>query len=68
MKYARPDFDRYVKAHVMIPREVRPPELLHRSILDPRIIYPPVINKSAYRKLMRLVVRIKQLLSAPGIL
>ena len=68
MKYAHRDFDRYVKAHVMSSREVRAPELLHGSILDPRISYPPVINKSAYRKLMRLVVRIKQRFSAPGIL
>jgi hypothetical protein len=66
---------------------VRVPELLRGSVLDPRIGYPPVINKSAdidpcllgakrlfariansHQKLMPLVVRMKELLSGPGML
>jgi hypothetical protein len=87
MKCANPDFDRYGGPDVMNLREVRVPELLRSSVLDPRIGYPPVINKSAdidpcllgakrlfariansHQKLMPLVVRMKELLSGPGML
>jgi hypothetical protein len=47
MKCANPDFDRYGGPDVMNLREVRVPEPLRGSVLDPRIGYPPVINKSA---------------------
>ena len=80
---------------VMSLREVRVPEPLRGSDLDPRISYPPVIVKTdgpkqprseqrsatsyfewlfirsianSRQKLMRLVVRIKELLGAPGTL
>jgi hypothetical protein len=78
---ANPDFDRYGDPDVMSLREVRVPELLRGSDLDPRISYPPVIVKcdgpkqffirfiaNSHQKLMALVVRIKELLRAPGIL
>ena len=87
MKCANPDFDRPGGPDVMNLREVRVLELLLGSVLDPRIGYPPVINKSAdidpclrgakrlfariansHQKLMPLVVRIKELLSGPGVL
>ena len=57
------------------------PDPLHGSVCDTRISYPPVIVKSdgpmrlfirsianSYQKFMALVVRIKELLSAPSIL
>jgi hypothetical protein len=63
------------------PYSSRVPEELHGSVDDPRISYPPVIVKSdepkqlfirfvanSYQKLVALVVRIKELLCAPGIL
>ena len=87
MKCANPDFECYGGPEVMNLREVRVPELLRGSVLDPRIGYPPVINKSAgidpclrgakrlfaliansHQKLMLLIVRIKELLSGPGML
>jgi hypothetical protein len=39
MKCANPDFDRYGGPDVMNLREVRVPELLRGSVLDPRIGY-----------------------------
>ena len=81
MKCANPDFDRYGDPDVMSLSEVRAPEPLRGSVLDPRISYPPVIVKSdgpkqlfirsianSRQKLMRLVVRVKELLRAPGTL
>jgi hypothetical protein len=50
----------------------RVPELLHGSVFDPRASFPPVIVKndrfirSIAKKLMALVVHIKELLSSPG--
>jgi hypothetical protein len=65
----------------MSSREVRVPEPLRGSVLDPRISYPPVIVKSdgpkqlfirfianLHQKLVVSVVRIKELLCAPSIL
>ena len=81
MKCANLDFDRYGDPDVMSLREVRVPEPLRGSVLDPRISYPPVIVKSdgprqlfirsianSHQKLMPLVVRIKEVLCAPGML
>jgi hypothetical protein len=68
-------------ALIASPYSHRVPEPLHGSVCDTRISYPPVIVKSdgpmrlfirsianSYQKLMALVVRIKELLSAPSIL
>jgi hypothetical protein len=57
-----------------VPLLERFPELLHGSAFDPRISFPPVIIKSngfirsIANKLMALIVRIKELFTAPGIL
>ena len=81
MKCANSDFDRYGDPDVISLREVRVPEPLRGSVLDPRTSFPPVIVKSdgpwqlfirsianSHQKLMALVVRIKVLLRAPGMM
>jgi hypothetical protein len=81
MKCANLVFDRYGDPDVMSLSEVRVPEPLRGSVLDPRISYPPVIVKSdgpkqlfirfianSHQKLTALVVRINESLCAPGML
>jgi hypothetical protein len=76
MKCASHDFDHHGDPDVMSLREVSVPELVLGSDLDPRISYSPVINKkrlfartaNLYPKVICLVVCIKELLSAPGML